>query len=84
MACDWRVSWTEDGETWHERGFYTFVKAQHFARGLVEENGSDPGFNFFAERMVVVNAASFINAESARAVELDQHLMATSKTFTLA
>lgn len=84
MACDWKVSWTEDGETWHERGFYTFWKAQHFARGLVEENGSNTGFSFFVERMMIVNATSFLNANTAGAVELAPHLMTTSKTFALA
>ena len=81
MGCGWKVSWKEDGETWHERGFYTFGKAQHFARGLVEENGSNPGFSFFVERMMIVNATSFLNAESAGAVELAPHLLGTAETF---
>lgn len=77
-AGDWKVSWTVNGEVWNENGFYTFESAQKFARGLVEENGSNPGFNFFTERMMLVNTTSFLDAESAGAVKLAPHLLATA------
>lgn len=81
MVNDWKVSWTTGDECWHERGFYTFEKAQEFARGLMEENDCNPGFSFSAARMMTVNSTSFLDAESAGAVELAPHLMVTSETF---
>lgn len=78
---NWKVSWTTDGDVWHERGFYMFEKAQKFARGLVEESGDADGFAIYAERMMIVNATSFLNAEAARDVELAPHLLATAETF---
>lgn len=81
MACDWRVSWTEDGETWHGRGFCMFETAQKFARDLVEKNDRNPAFSFYAARMMTVNRKSFIDAKSADAVELAPHLLGTAETF---
>lgn len=81
MFNDWKVSWTTGDERWHERGFYTFEKAQEFARGLMEENDCNPGFSFYAARMMTVNTHSLLHAETAGAVELAPHLMATAKTF---
>lgn len=78
---NWKVSWTTDGDAWDERGFYTLEKAQKFARGLVKENDNNSSFGFYAERMMTVNTTSFLNAESAGAVELAPHLLATAKTF---
>lgn len=78
---NWKVSWTTDGDVWHERGFYMFEKAQKFARGLVKENDNNSGFSFYAERMMIVNATSFLDAESAGAAELAPHLLATAETF---
>lgn len=77
----WMVSWTTDGDVWHELEFYTFEKAQKFARGLVEENGSNPAFIFCAERMMTVNTTSFLNAETAGDVELAPHLLKTAEAF---
>ena len=78
---NWRVSWTTDGDVWHERWLYTFEEAQGFARELMEENDCNPGFNFYAERMMTVNSTSFLDAETAGAVELAPHLLATADTF---
>lgn len=77
-VSDWKVSWTVNGEVWNENGFYTFESAQKFARGLVEENGSNPGFSFSAERMMTVNTKSFLDAESGGAVKLAPRLLATA------
>lgn len=78
---NWKVSWTTDGDVWHERGFYTFEKAQKFARGLVKESGDADGFAIYAERMMTVNLTSFLDAETAGSVELAPHLLATADTF---
>lgn len=80
-SYDWRVSWTTDGDVWHDRWFYTFEEAQGFARELVEENDCNHGFNFYAERMMTVNLTSFLNAKTAGAVELAPHLLGTAETF---
>ncbi len=81
MCHSWRVLWTTDGEVWHERGFCTFYTAQKFARDLTEENGCNPAFSFYAERMMTVNSTSFLDAESAGEVELAPHLLGTAETF---
>lgn len=78
---EWMVSWTTDGSTWHERGFYTFEKAQGFARGLYAEHGPEADFCLVASRMMTVNLASFLDAESAGDVALAPHLLATADTF---
>lgn len=77
----WRVTWTTDGGTWHERGFYTFEKTQAFARALYAEHGPEMDFCLSASRMMTVNTHSFLNAETAGSVELAPHLLATADTF---
>lgn len=77
----WMVSWTTDGGVWHERGFYTFEKAQEFARALYAEHGTEMGFCLSASRMMTVNTHSLLHAETAGAVELAPHLLGTADTF---
>jgi hypothetical protein len=81
LVPEWVVSWTTDGSTWHERGFYTFEKAQGFARGLYAEHGPETDFYLMASRMMTVNLKSFLGAKSAGAVELAPHMLGTAKTF---
>lgn len=78
---EWRVTWTTDGGTWHERGFYTFEKTQAFARALYAEHGPEMDFCLSASRMMTVNTHSLLHAKSAGAVELAPHLLATADTF---
>lgn len=78
---NWSVSWTTDGGTWHERGFYTFEETQEFARALYAEHGPEMGFCLSVSRMMDVNTHSFLNAETAGDVELAPHLLKTAETF---
>lgn len=80
----WRVAWSTDcGESWEELGFETFRGAHDWAAKLWDEEGHKDEFSILVERMMTVNLESFLNANTAGAVELAPHLMATSKTFAL-
>lgn len=79
--CDWKVGWSTDGTSWHERGFYAFTTAQRFARDLISEHGGEADFSLFASRMMVVNTTSFLDAACAGGVALAPHTLGTAKTF---
>lgn len=80
-SYDWRVSWTEGGKDFCERGFHSFKKTQEFALNRVKAEGDADGFAIYVERMMIVNLTSFLNAETAGAVELAPHLLGTADTF---
>lgn len=78
----WRVAWSTDcGESWEELGFESFEGAHRWAAALWDEEGHKAGFYICVERMMTVNLASFLNAETAGSVELAPHLLATADTF---
>ena len=80
-VCDWRVEWTTDGISWHERGFCAFTVAQGFARYLLGEHGGEADFSLSVSRMMVVNTTSLLDAACAGDVALAPHTLGTAKTF---
>lgn len=64
----YQVVWTFDDENWCARMFEHIEDAQELARDLVRSNRDNRRFQWFAQMMVVVSSADFI--EGKRGTEL--------------
>lgn len=61
--ANYQVVWTFDGDDWCARMFENVEDAQELARSLVRSNMGNGRFQWFAQMMVVVSSADFIDGK---------------------